>query len=191
MDEKLLAALIGASVACVGWIVTDFLSRRTEEEKRRNDAALGYIESQIRDLYGPLLGLIQQSENIYEVARRLLPGPLKDTRKDFPQFSEDQSQSWVFFVESYFIPIHEQAPCLISSKTHLLEQTELPKSLRDFLNYAADLECRHKLYLERKIDTRSYEAAEYPACLKTDLEAVIKNLADRRQKLLRQKGITG
>jgi hypothetical protein len=133
-----------------------FNSRRTVEEKRRKDAALDYIESQIRDLYGPLPGFIQQSENKYNIARRVLPGPLKDTRKGFSQLSEDQSQSWIFFVESYFILIHEQARSLISSKTHLLEQTELPKSLCDFLNYAADLECRHKLYLERKIDTRPY-----------------------------------
>jgi hypothetical protein len=187
MDEKLWSAIIGAGVVVLGWIVTDFLARRRGEESKRKEIAIGYIESQIKELYGPLLGLIEYSEDVYNVAKSLLPGPMNDKRKDFPpKFSPEEIKTWGFFVESYFIQIHMKIRELLAAKTHLLVGIDLPACIHNFLNYAAHLECRHNLYLKYGIDTSRFPGAEYPPELKTVINNMLISLHNRQRQLLRE-----
>ena len=54
------------------------------------------IRRQVDELYGPLLGLVQQSRIAYEVAAGLLPTDSTGGWLDPTQFSGDDPETWRF-----------------------------------------------------------------------------------------------
>ena len=62
METPVIVALIAGSITGVGWLVNHWLSGRREEQRRRIEAQLKFVERQIEELYGPLAFLIYEGE---------------------------------------------------------------------------------------------------------------------------------
>ncbi len=187
--DKLLPVLIGVLAAgfftTIGWFVTDRLSWRRSKKSLRTETLLQHTKRQVDELYGPLLGLIEYSDTVFGVVKRLLSKPIQDSRKDFPPDLNDRDMEiWRFFVESYFIPTHRAIRELLYSHYHLLEHGDLPRGGQMFLLYAADLESRHTLWKQRQIDTEQVEGTEYPIEFKSDVKVILKELRERQQQYL-------
>ena len=97
----LIGAISGAIVTGIGWFVTHTLAVKREELARRDNTAREHLESQIKELYGPLLGLIQHSPDSLRSCSQILPAS-GDGHIEFSRFSERDGEVWHFFIESYF-----------------------------------------------------------------------------------------
>lgn len=88
IPDPVVAALVGAFVAGAFSILSFILIRRKEQVTRENEAAASYLERQIEELYGPLLGLVQSNRAVYEVASLRLKGAHGGL--DFRRFDEEE-----------------------------------------------------------------------------------------------------
>lgn len=107
-------AFSGAFVAMAGWLVTHHLLLRWDEVARHEHASREFLEKQIQELYGPLLGLIGHGTIVYSVAIQKLPvcagGVL-----DIERFSEAESEIWRYFIEHHF---HRTNAAIRNSSAH-------------------------------------------------------------------------
>jgi len=146
--KSVIAALIGATFVAIGWFVTWKLGERS----RKKLAALQYLERQIAELYGPLLGLVMYSRIVSEVKKKLLPTGADGETAAFRDTVDDKGDNLDvkvarFFEQSYSFPINKEIRELISAKMHLLDATELPASFEAFFKHQAEFECLYKLYV--------------------------------------------
>ena len=126
-----------------------------EIELSQTKAALSQIESQIKELYSPLYGLIQRSTEIYKRAVIRLPSLTSHIPNDA------EGPIWTYFVETYFLPINAQMAELIHSKIHLVEEDELPESWRLFLQHQTSFEVLHKLSKEKGVASDQIQGARW------------------------------
>lgn len=179
----LIGAISGAIVAGIGWFVTHTLTIKREELARRDNAAREHLESQIKELYGPLLGLIQHSRIIFEVASKVLPTS-NDGQIESSRFSERDEEVWRFFIESYFLPVNEEIRRLIRSRMYLLQDGALPKSIEDFFIHEAQFEVLHRLWKEKAVDSSHISGLGWPSKLEPQVQATLDHLRKQHQKFL-------
>jgi hypothetical protein len=65
MSTPVVVALIAGSITAVGWLVNHWLVSRREEQRRRIEAQLKYVERQIEELYGPLALLVYEGRRTW------------------------------------------------------------------------------------------------------------------------------
>jgi hypothetical protein len=177
MSTQVIAAIISAcvagAVAFVGWFITNKLTQHREEEARRQQAALKHLERQIEELYGPLLGLIQQSNAVFEVAvqRR----DLKDSESE---------RAWNYFIEKYFLPLNAQMATLLSTKVHLSNAESWPASYLEFFSHQAQFESLHKIWAEQHIDSHTIKGAGWPQQFSEDVRQTLYELRERYGRYL-------
>jgi hypothetical protein len=185
----LIGAVSGAIVAIIGWFVSNALTLKRETAARRDIAARVYLESQIEQLYGPLLGLIQHSRMAFGVASQKLPTVAG--RIDFSRFSASDGEIWTFFIETYFLPVDSEIRQLIRSKMHLLESGILPDSFGDFFKHEVQFEALHRLWKEKGVDSSEIHGPGWPNDLERDVQTVLDRLRSRHQVFLQRLGASG
>jgi hypothetical protein len=151
LQTALLSALVAATVTLIGWFITSWLAKRREDEARRQEAALKHLERQIEELYGPLLGLIDQSNAVFTVAKQRLDQQDQDARK-----------AWHYFVEKYFLPLNLQMAKLLSAKVHLLDTDSWPPSYLAFFTHQAQFESLHNLWADMRVDSSFIKGEGWP-----------------------------
>ena len=140
-------ALIAAVVTIIGWYVTYTYAKRRDDETRRTEIHLKYRQRQIEELYGPLLSLIEQIFNVWQV-RENIAGPER------AQLSHDQQARIREFIwREYFSPLHHEIRTLLRTKLYLLEKGQMPESFSRYLEHATQEECQHRLWNELQIAT--------------------------------------
>ncbi len=188
MNLQLLSALIGALVGglitAMGWFANYYLSRKKEDESRRREAALKHLERQIEELYGPLWGLIQQSEAIYQVACKRLP--TANGRVDLSQFKGQDGEIWNYLKETFFMPINLQVAELLRTKIYLIDANEIPASFQAFMSHQAQFAVLHRLWRERGIETPFLGTGGWPAQFNVDVAESLESLRKRYQAHLQQ-----
>ena len=159
--------LIGLIVIVAGYFFNRLLKRfegelalRKEAETLRDQTALKYLQSQIEELYSPLLGLIQYSHMVYEIAQKRLPR----LKGGIPPGGArpDESEIWRYFVETYFLPLNMKMADLIRKKIHLINSDEVPDSFQKFLAHQAEYDCLHSLWKNEKIASDEIIGAGWP-----------------------------
>ena len=183
----LIGALSGAIVAGIGWFVTHTLAIKRDELARRDNTAREFLESQIKELYGPLLGLIQHSRIVFEVAAKILP-TTGDGQIEFSRFMEHDGQVWRFFVERYFLPVNEEIRRLIRSRMYLLKEGMLPNSFEDFFVHEAQFEVLHRLWKEQAVDSSHISGHGWPPEFERQVETTLDHLREQHQLFLRRVG---
>ena len=129
-----ISALTAGLITVIGWFVTYLLSKQREYETRRQEAALCYLQRQIEEFYGPLLGLIQQRLFIYEVVKQRLP-LTEDGDLDYARFSPSDSEIIHYLWDTSLLHINSKIATLLLTKIYLLETDDIPDSFKDFLQY--------------------------------------------------------
>jgi len=187
MDEKILLAAYTGLVALVsgliGFLVNHFLALWRETNLRRRVETARYLERQIGELYGPLLGLIEHSEMVYEILRKKL-GHAATPKIDFTKLDERDGQVWRFFQEQFFLPINSSIRELIRSKTHLLEGGTMPKSFSTFFVHEAHYSCLHPLWKELKISSLEVRGVSWPEEFGPEVRTTLRRLTQRHQHLI-------
>ncbi|HEY0152041.1 MAG TPA: hypothetical protein VGB92_08595 [Longimicrobium sp.] len=185
MAAGITSALIGAITAVMGWFITEYFVRRRSNESMRQEAALQHLKYQIEELYGPLIGLIQRSSTVYQVAMRLLP-PASDGQRDVTSLRGDAKKIWYFFVEEYFLPSNSEIRNLVLSRMHLFEGGTIPASIQQFFEHATQFECLHRLWREKNVTIPGMHGAEWPPDLEADIDGTLRKLQLRYQEYRQQ-----
>jgi hypothetical protein len=176
IEAAVISACVATAVAAVGWFITNQLTRRREEEGRRQQAALKHLERQIEALYGPLLGLIQQSDAVFKVAQQ---------RRDLKD--PDSEGAWNYFIEKYFLPLNAQMMTLLSTKVHLSNADNWPSYLA-FFTHQAQFESLHRIWVEQHIDSHLIKGEGWPQQFGLDVRNTLDELRARHSHYLRKLG---
>jgi hypothetical protein len=150
------------------------------DKNRRQELALEYLKNQIEELYGPLFGLIQQSKISHDFLVTLLPTNSQGNI-DRNSFSDNDSEIWNFFTETYFLPINKQIRELIRTKVYLLENGTMPSSFIEFFQHEVNLESRHLMWKEMEIDTANLHGVLWPSRFNNDVEETLERLLTEYQ----------
>jgi hypothetical protein len=140
-------ALIAAAVTILGWYVTYAYAKRREDQTRRTELRLKYRQRQIEELYGPLLSLIEQIFNVWQVRQNIV------NPKDSHRSGADETRIREFIWREYFSPLHHEIGTLLRTKLYLLENGRMPESFSRYLEHATQEECQHRLWSELHIET--------------------------------------
>jgi hypothetical protein len=188
-----LATIISALIAAfVGSFMGHILTKSRELKKARYESALKHLQAQIEEFYGPLMGLIEESNTLYTVACEILP--TKETahgtkRIDMEKFYGGDIKKWRFFIEEYWFPINKKIIELIRTKIYLLEEKELPESYHAFLKHAAGFEALHRLWKEVGESTdKMVKGVGWPEQFNTDVYQSLVRLKECYQKCLEKLG---
>jgi hypothetical protein len=68
----ILAAVISAIVAIVGWFIVNLLNGRREDRTKRLALTIEKTEKQIGEFYAPLLGLLEQLDTVFRVKEQMI-----------------------------------------------------------------------------------------------------------------------
>lgn len=176
MEKSLLSVLTGAAsgglVTAIGWFVVHSLSLRREIAARRDVAARDHLEKQIKELYGPLLGLIQHSRMAFAGAALRLPANA-GKQIDFDRFKDSDGEVWDFFVENFFLQVNAQIQHLVRTKMHLLEQGILPKSFEELFLHEVQLEALHRLWKEKRVRSPGIVGPGWPMDFEPNVQGVL------------------
>jgi hypothetical protein len=178
-----LPALLTAGVAILGWFATSHLARRREEEKRRTDSTIKYLERQIEEFYGPLFSVLHQIFVAYDVQSRIVQG-LRGW-EDQQRAAQEESKVVQFFQKHYFIPLHEEMKLILKSKLYLMQGSEMPTSLYKYLRHSIQERAQFELWNEMGVDTSFVKGLPYPSNLYEELKASLEDLLRRYEVLTR------
>jgi hypothetical protein len=127
-------AVISASASILVAVLAFILNQRGQIRQERRQARLARINSQLRELYGPLNALVEINERIWEELRRSTV-PAKDDRE--PGQGTDEWRRWR---DRALTPANHTMRDLIINHADLLLEVEVPPPLRDFCAHVAATE---------------------------------------------------
>lgn len=143
--------------------------RTNQDYLRREKNRFDYVQKQIEELYSPLVGLIQVSKNVHDIA----------VRKQAAQASGEVRR---YFVENYLIPINKEIAQLIQSKIHLIEGEELPESFGVFLEHQTYYMVLHRLWKKEGQESDDVNGPKWPTDFENDARRTLKELRKRYQE---------
>lgn len=203
MSTPLTVALIGAAVTAVGWLVTSALQSLRESRSQKVTALLTYTQKQLEELYGPLSALIIESEGAYRDCLNALGRSEEELIAAFDpkgqvgttSLSEEERETWLFWVEHSFFPRNEVIKELIATKAYLIEvplkdsdqQPALPQTYRGFLRHYLQWKMNHERWEEAKPPHSSYPSTPWPRQFDSDVKAAFASLRRRHNSLLRER----
>ena len=172
--------LIAGAVTAFGWYATYAYAKLREDRTRRLDLLLKLRARQIEELYGPLLSLIEQIFNVWQVRENVLRGTAYS--------EEDQRRIREFFWQKYFTPLHQEIGALLRTKLYLLEGGRLPDSFTEYLEHSTQEACQHRLWSELGIDTSNVSGRRWPQAFHTDVKIALDRLMEDHQSGLARLG---
>jgi hypothetical protein len=128
------AAVITASASILVAVLVFILNQRAQIRQERRQARLARINSQLRELYGPLNTLVEINERIWEALRE---SRLPSQSERSP---EAGTEDWRRWRDRALNPINHKMRDLIVDHADLLVETDVPQPLRDFCAHVASLE---------------------------------------------------
>jgi hypothetical protein len=161
----IIAALVAAFVAIVGWFVGHLLVSLREDRTRRLELTIDHAERQIGQFYAPLLGLLEQLDTVFRVKEAMV--------RQEPQHQKIVER--ITYTE-YFLPLHQEIRGILKLKIHLFEGVQIPDSFIRYIHHFTSESIYWRLTEEEKIET-SVTVSEFPSRfyddLKKDLDFVL------------------
>ena len=182
MNPTVVVAIITASVTAIGWLVTNVLSRRREEQKAQTEASLRYVERQLEELYGPLAALMYEGRQIFqELLDSLGRRYVFEGSRPLPP---DELKTWLFWTETSFLPRNRQIRDLLTSKPHLVEGGEFPESYITFFLHESSWRIHHERWLKEQVRYGWHSTVNWPTEFEADVIKTFKALKARHSELL-------
>ncbi|MEU9048241.1 MULTISPECIES: hypothetical protein [unclassified Kitasatospora] len=128
------AAIITASASILVAVLAFLLGQLAQIRQERRQARLARINSQLRDLYGPLNTLVDMNEQIWEALRATILPAQAD------RAPEAGAAEWRRWRDEALMPTNRRMRDLIIDHSDLIIESEVPRPLREF--------CAHVLSLE-------------------------------------------
>ncbi|XP_039255317.1 uncharacterized protein LOC120332178 [Styela clava] len=129
-------------VACsfVVAVTSFFLNARYERIQVQKEIKLNRIQSQIKDLYGPLYGNRLVSDTSYRAVMKSHKGLKKYLSEARRKKDAEMIHCWRSYVWNVLYPLDKAAVDLILNNAHLIAQGEFPKEFEQLLMHAARME---------------------------------------------------
>lgn len=156
MSPTVEVAAITAAVTMLGWVVSSVLTKRREKATQQLERTVHYLERQIEEFYGPLFNLVHQ----VVIANHVLFSILSSRSSDVVR--ADAGKVREFFQDNYFFPLHQQINEILKSKLYLIEGTQLPEPIYQYLRHAAQERAQALLWRQSGIDTSYVAGLPYP-----------------------------
>lgn len=129
-----MSALITASASIVVAVLAFLLNRWGQATQERRQARLDRVNTQLRELYGPLHFWVEVNERIWESLRASHLPPQRERRPDVVP------EAWRAWRAHALMPANRRMRDLILEHADLIAETEIPELLSTF--------CAHVLALE-------------------------------------------
>jgi hypothetical protein len=120
------AAITVASASVVVAVLAFVLNQYGQRQQERRHARLARVNSQLRDLYGPLNAMVDTNERIWQALRA---AHLPEAAKRSPASG---TADWRRWRDEVLQPANRLMRDLIFAHADLLLETEIPEPLRDF-----------------------------------------------------------
>lgn len=130
----LSAAVITASASVLVAVLVFLLNQRAQVRQELRLARLERVNSQLRELYGPLNALVDVNERIWESLRQSHLPPQANRK---PGSDESYWRKWR---DNALMPTNRKIRDLIIEHADLLVETDVPVPLRDFCAHVTALE---------------------------------------------------
>lgn len=182
MNPAILVALITASVTALGWLVTNLLSQRREEQKARAEASLRYVERQLEELYGPLAAMMYEGRQIFQELLNSLGR--SHVFVAGVQLPPDELRTWLFWTETSFLPRNRQIRELLVAKPHLVEGAAFPESYIAFFLHESSWRIRHERWVKEQVPYDWHSTVNWPVAFETDVLKTFHALKIRHSELL-------
>lgn len=128
------AAVITASASILVAVLVFVLNQRAQIQQERRQIRLSRINSQLRELYGPLNALLDVNERIWKDLRQSrLPA-----RAD--RHPEAGTEDWRRWRDNALMPINRKMRDLIIEHADLLVESDVPQPLMEFCAHVGSLE---------------------------------------------------
>lgn len=128
------AAVITASASIVVAVLVFILNQRAQIRLERRQARLTRINSQLRELYGPLNALVDVNERIWEALRESRLPSQAERRPDA------DAKDWLRWRDHALMPVNRQMRDLIMDHADLLVEADVPEPLLDFCAHVTSME---------------------------------------------------
>ncbi len=140
---------------------------------------LSRVERQLKELYKPLLVLVQESHASVQDFMKTKLG------RDwiFPLEKEEEVKLWLAKAESDLMPRNERMCDLIRSKGDLVDGPELPPSWKALLEHQDGWRAVHNQWKKDHIPYHWHSPTSFPKRLESELEKTIETLEKRRDEL--------
>jgi len=164
IDVSFLVAVIAGSITVIGWFVTKALERN----QKRVEFRRAYIQQQIEQFYGPLYSLIWQLFSNSNLQDRII--------RTCRLGSDEQKRVQQYFFETHFFPIHQRIKEILDSKLYLVDGTEMPLSVYEYLTHAQQEDIQRQLWTSHGISTVAVQGTPFPQPFFTTVEETLKKL---------------
>ncbi|QKW14261.1 hypothetical protein [Verrucosispora sp. NA02020] len=129
-----IAASVSLAVAAIAGVAT-YLNTRIMNQRQES---LRRINTQLEELYGPLLSLSSTSQATWRVFRSVFKPELKvDITANL---SSKEMDLWIAWMSQVFMPANRNSVEIIASKAHLIVGDSMPDCFLDFAAHVAGFE---------------------------------------------------
>ena len=154
MNQQVAAALIGAVVATLGWIVTYWLQQHAKRREERR----AFLHRQVEEFYSPLLALVQQKIYVQDV---------QDRRMATVPGGPDWVRALRFFQDKHIVPTLEKIAAILRTKSYL--SVDWPSSFDAFLEHEAKSVALYQLWRDTDIPG-DIQTIPWPGSLENDIK---------------------
>ncbi len=132
-NESLGAFATTLALALLGYLGTYVYSRALQRRKDRLDR----VNSQLRDLYGPLLALASSGSLLFARWRETEFPPLLE---GWARATPEDKQQWRLWMLAAFMPTNRQMKDIITKQAHLVDEDYMPPALLTFCAHVSAYE---------------------------------------------------
>jgi hypothetical protein len=132
----LIATLVTAIASVLIAVLAYVLNQRGELARARRQARLDRVDAQLRDLYGPLLVLVESNERTWDAFRRQHLPPAEVRRRGV-ELTEEQRKLWRRWVLTVFLPSARRMREVIVAHGDLFIEDRIPGVVLDFCAHIA------------------------------------------------------
>lgn len=177
-----VAAIIAGVVAILGWFSTYLFNSLAAAAAQKRAAKLAHVEKQLEELYGPLAFLVIEGRQTFEELIKLLGREYVFDAND--QISNEDFKVWLFWAENDFLPRNGRIKDLLSTKTHLLFNSEMADSYIAFLDHHNSWMIQHLRWQKERVAYSWHSATNWPEKFETDVLDAFSKLRVEHANLL-------
>jgi hypothetical protein len=175
-------AINTGSVTAIGWLVNYWLTASKEEQRRKTEAQLKFVERQIEELYGPLAFLVYEGRRTYLDLLDVLGR--KQVFVSEQTLPDDELVTWLFWTEVEFLPRNEKIKNLLMSKSHLIEGAKFPESYVVFLDHCNSWAINHRRWKEQEIKYVWHSKTNWPGEFEKEIVTTFEHLKEKHAILI-------
>ncbi len=181
MASVLITAVVTVLIALIGYWLTYRNNLRLTLRKER----LGFVSEQLRDLYGPMLSIIESNGIAYQHFLSVYPPANGGTILWGREPTSGELEQWRDWIEQIVMPENRRLHELILTKAHLLRDEDMPSPLIDFCAHVTGWETVIRRWKQGDFSNH-LSIVNYPPALATYVRSSYSTLKAQQVKTLTQ-----